>query len=193
MEFWQLLLVIGTLASTLSAFAWVAIRLKKIGSGGEVGSSNNLVASATQEAFTDEFRAELRSRAREQFQKIMQENAMFLQQDIRVSAAQLEEFMKQEVIATLQKEMARHQQTIDQTKQMVTNTIAKNEQQHQQELQTEKERRLQKFDEHMTDVVRTYVVAAVGDVIDVERQLSLVIDSLNAHKSEIFEDIRREH
>ncbi len=194
MELWQLLLIIGTLTATFIAFIWVAMRLSNVPEGRpspkDVATAS--VDAAVNQAFTDEFKDELQQRARNQFDAVMQQNAQFLQQNVRVSAAKLEDYMKQEVLTTLQKELARHQQVIDQTKQMVTNTITNNEQQHQQELQAEKARRIKRFEDHMAEVVRTYVMAAVGDVIDQDRQISLVVDSLNAHKAEIFEDIRRE-
>ncbi len=194
MELWQLLLITGALTATFIAFIWVAIRLGSVPdnrpSPKDVATAS--VNNAVNQAFTEEFRDELQQRARRQFDAVMQQNAQFLQQNVRVSAAKLEEFMKQEVLSTLQRELVKHQQVIDQTKQMVTNNIARNEQQHQQELQAEKDRRLKRFEDHMTEVIRSYVVAAVGDTIDQDRQVSLVIDRLNAHKAEIYEEIRRE-
>lgn len=194
MELWQLLLITGALTATFIAFIWVAIRLGGVPdnrpSPKDVATAS--VNNAVNQAFTEEFRDELQQRARRQFDAVMQQNAQFLQQNVRVSAAKLEEFMKQEVLTTLQRELAKHQQVIDQTKQMVTSNITRNEQQHQQELQAEKDRRLKRFEDHMTEVIRSYVVTAAGDVIDQEHQISLVIDSLNAHKAEIYEEIRRE-
>jgi Skp family chaperone for outer membrane proteins len=193
-ELWQLLLIVGTLLATLASFVWVAIRLSTVSQS--PAKPRNVAGEAIQDsvnqAFTEDFREELRQRARQQFEKIIHENAMFLQQDVRVSAAQLDDFMKKEVIATLQQELGKHHQAIEQTKQMVTDALTKNQSELQRELEAEKERRIKHLDEHMAEIVKTYVMAAVGETIDVDKQLALVVDNLNAHKAEIIEDIRRD-
>lgn len=194
MELWQLLLIVGTLLATLASFVWVAIRLSVAAKvpAKPRNVAGEAIQSTVTEAFTEDFREELRQRARQQFEKIIHENAMFLQQDVRVSASQLDDFMKKEVIATLQQELAKHHQAIEQTKQMVTDTLTKNQSELQRQLAEEKERRIKHLDEHMAEIVKTYVMAAVGETIDVDKQLALVVDNLNAHKAEIIEDIRRD-
>lgn len=195
MELWQLLLIMGTLAACLVSFIWVALRLASVEkSAGKLGKNSPATAvnEVASQAFTDEFREELQQRARAQFEKVMSDNAMFLQQDVRVSAAQLDDFMKKEVLATLQQELGKHHQAIEQTKQMVTDTIAKNQTELQQEMASEKQRRIDMLDERMAEVVKAYVVAAVGKTLDDDRQLALVVDNLNAHRAEIMEDIRRD-
>ncbi len=195
MELWQLLLIVGTLFATLISFVWVALRLGRVGKSAPLSPRDNASANvnaAVNQAFTEEFREELRNRAQKQFEQIIHENAMFLQQDVRMSAAQLDEFMKKEVIATLQQELAKHHATLDQTKQMVTDSISKSEAQLKQELAQEKERRLKNLDQHMGDIVKDYVVAAVSSSMDVDRQLAFVLDNLNTNKAAILEDIRRD-
>lgn len=194
MDLWQLLLIVGTLVAVLISFIWVAIRLGSATKGPGMNPKDTAQASvnaAVNQAFTEEFREELRQRASKQFEAIIHENAMFLQQDVRMSAAQLNDFMKKEVVATLQQEMGKHHETLNQTKQLVTENIAKTETQLKAELTQEKERRLKYLDEHMGDIVKNYVVAAVGDTIDVDRQLAFVLDNLNANKASILEDIRQ--
>ncbi len=195
MDLWQLLLIVGTLVATLIAFIWVAVRLAMISKKPGMNPKDKAAASvdvAVNQAFTDEFREELRARAKQQFEKIIHENAMFLQQDVRMSAAQLNDFMKTEVISTLQQELAKHHSTLDDTKKMVTDSIAKNEAQMNKEIEQEKERRIKNLDEHMGDIVKNYVMAAVSDSIDVDRQLAFVLDNLTANKAAIIEDIRRD-
>ncbi len=195
MELWQLLLIVGTLFATLISFVWVALRLSHVNKSVPLTPRDNASANvnaAVNQAFTEEFREELRTRAKKQFEQIIHENAMFLQQDVRMSAAKLDEFMKQEVITSLQQELTKHHATLDQTKRMVTDSIAKSEAQLKQEFKQEKERRLKNLDEHMGDIVKDYVVAAVSDSMDVDRQLAFVLDKLNGNKAAIIEDIRRD-
>lgn len=192
MELWQLLLIIGTLLATLIAFVWVAL---KVGSMGKVenqprNTAGEAVNEAVNQAFTDDFREELRQRARQQFEKIMHENAVFLQQDVRMSAAQLDEFMKKQIFATLQQELTKHHESVTQTRQMLSDSVAKSQVDLQTQLKTEKERRIEMLDQQLTDIIKKYVTSAVGDVITTDQQIALVVDNLNAHKNEIIEDIR---
>jgi hypothetical protein len=192
-ELWQLIVIIGTLLATFIAFLWVAIRLSSVSSGPkspkDVATAS--VNTAINQAFTDEFKEELQERARKQFDVLMQENAKFLQQDVRIAASKLDEFIKQEVVNTLRQELAQQTQSIAQTHQMVTNSLTQNKQQFEHSLAQEKERRIKQLDDHMAEIVKSYIMAAIGEVFDPDKQLALVIDNLNAHKAEIYEDIRR--
>lgn len=193
MELWQLLVIIGTLLATFIAFIWVAIRLSNVSSGPKTPKdvATASVNTAVNQAFTDEFRDELQDRARRQFDAVMRDNVHFLQQDVRVNAAKLNEYMKQEIMTVIKQELAQQTQSISETHQMVASSLTQNKQQLEQTLEQERDRRLKQLDEHMAEIVKSYVLAAVGEVIDADKQLALVIDNLNAHKAEIYEDIRR--
>lgn len=147
MEIWQLLLIIGTLLATLISFIWVALKLGSVNKGGDQprNTAGEAVNEAVNQAFNDDFREELRQRARQQFEKLMHENAMFLQQDVRVSAAQLDDFMKKEIFSTLQQELAKHHETVTQTRQMLSESVAKSQTDLQTQLNQEKERRIEPY------------------------------------------------
>lgn len=192
MEAWQLLLIIGVLLATMIAFVWMAIKVNTISRPEPKGrnSASEAVNEAMSQAFTEDFREELRQRARQQFEKIIHENAMFLQQDVRVSATKLDEFMKQEIYATLQKELSVHSETVNQTRQMLSESVMKSQTQLREELDKEKDARLKQFDDSLARIARKYILSAVGDVITTDQQIALIIDNLNAHKAEIIEDVR---
>lgn len=192
MELWQLLLIIGTLLATLIAFVWVALRVSSVTKVDSQprNAAGEAVNEAVGQAFTDDFREELRQRARQQFEKLMHENAIFLQQDVRVSAAQLDDFMKKEIFATLQQELAKHHEAVTQTRQMLSDSVAKSQADLQTQLTAEKEKRIEQLDEHLSEIIKKYVSSAVGDVITTDQQIALIVDNLNAHKAEIIEDIR---
>lgn len=174
------------------AFVWLAIKISSINKP-EAQPRNiagEAVHDAIDKAFTDDFREELRQRARQQFEKLIHENAMFLQQDVRMSAAQLEDFMKKEIIATLQQELAKHHQTVVQTRQMLSDSVAKSQTDLRNQLENEKKLRIEQLDENLAEIVKKYVAAAVGDIITTDQQIALITDSLNARKAEIIEDIR---
>src|SRR3990167_1880853 len=75
--------------------------------------------------FNDEFREELRNRGRLHFEKIIGENAMFLQQDLRLTTSQVNDYMKQEITKTLKEAFSKYEQSINDAKQLAIDSIAK--------------------------------------------------------------------
>jgi hypothetical protein len=75
-----------------------------------------------------------------------------------------------------------------------TNT-AIDEQRHQlsqavqQEIITEKQQMIKRFETNMTDIINHYVMAAVGNQIDLSDQLEYILGELEANKAAIIEDI----
>jgi hypothetical protein len=159
-----------------------------------------MAISEVEHIFNDEFREELRNRGRLHFEKVIGENAMFLQQDLRLTTSQLNEFMKSEITTKLQEEFAKYEQSIADAKQMATASIAKTQeaiedqrknlsQQLMQELAQEKARIIKHFEDNMADIIRYYLLAAVGDSIDLDEQLNFIVSSLEANKESIIQDI----
>src|SRR6185369_9971625 len=70
--------------------------------------------------FNEEFREELRNRGRLHFEKILGENAMFLQQDLRQTTTQLNDYMRAEITRTLQEEFKKYEQSIVDAKQIAS-------------------------------------------------------------------------
>src|SRR6185369_18052038 len=75
--------------------------------------------------FNEEFREELRNRGRLHFEKILGENAMFLQQDLRLTTSQLNEYMKGEISRELKEAFANYEGAIDDAKQLAVESIEK--------------------------------------------------------------------
>jgi hypothetical protein len=201
---WGLALVLASLLTSTLAFLWVAVR---VSGGGVKRSAKNLQESLIDQAehdvehiFNDEFREELRNRGRLHFEKIIGENAMFLQQDLRLTTSQLNEYMKSEITRTLQEEFAKYEQSITDAKQLAIESITKTQQaieeqrqlmsqQIAQEMTTEKQRLIKRFEENMADIVNHYVLAAIGDQIDLNDQLEYILSDLEANKKAIMQDI----
>jgi hypothetical protein len=150
--------------------------------------------------FNDEFREELRNRGRLHFEKIIGENAMFLQQDLRLTTSQLNDFMKQEITKKLQEEFAKYEQSINDAKQLAMDSIQKTnaavEEQRrtlsvqvQKEYLDEKTRLIHQFEVNMAEIVNHYVLSAIGNQIDLSDQLEFILSDLEANKKAIIEDI----
>lgn len=207
MELWQLGLVIGAII-LVAIMAIVAIlspsepkdkRTKK--HQDKIVDSYAVAAERDVEhIFNDQFRQELRNRGRLHFEKIIGENAMFLQQDLRLTTSQLNDYMKQEITKTLREEFAKYQESITDAKQLAIESIQKTqeaiEQQRQilgeqlhKELEAEKQRLLERFEKNMADIINHYVLSAIGDQIDLNDQLEYILSDLEVNKQAIIEDI----
>ena len=201
MEVWALALIIGSLLSATAAFVWLALRL------GSSGTSKNPDEALTELAehdiehiFNAEFREELKNRGRLHFEKIIGENAMFLQQDLRLTTSQLNEYMKTEITRKLQEEFLKYEESITDAKQLAVESITKTQetieqqrkmmsQQLAQELANEKARLVKRFEENMADIVNHYVLAAIGDQIDLNDQLEYILSDMEINKEAIIRDI----
>ena len=62
-------------------------------------------------------------------------------------------------------------------------------QQLSKEIADEKQRLLKHFQENMGDIVNHYVLAAVGNQIDLNDQLEFILSELEANKKDIIDDI----
>lgn len=203
MEIWQLALIIGSILTSTTAFIWMALRTSAAHAPKNKASNDPYTEQAEHDVehiFNDEFRQELRNRGRLHFEKIIGENAMFLQQDLRLTTSQLNEFMKTEITRKLQEEFAKYEQSITDAKQMATEAIGKTQALIEQQRQTmtkqlveeraaEKARMIKRFEENMASVVNHYVLAAIGDQIDLNDQLEYILSDLEENKEAIIRDI----
>ncbi len=202
MEFWQLILIVGSLIASTAAFVWMALQ----GGGGGKKSKKGqdpyteMAERDVEHLFSETFREELRNRGRLHFEKIIGENAMFLQQDLRLTTSQLNEFLKEEVTKKLQQEFAKYEESITDAKDLAVEAITRTqdaiEQQHKvmsqqlaDEFAEEKARMTKHFEENMADIVNHYVLAAVGDQIDLNNQLEFILSNLEENKEAIIKDI----
>jgi len=202
MESWQLILIVGSLIASTASFIWLAIRSGNNSVKGKKSQDpySELAEREVEHLFSDTFREELRNRGRLHFEKIIGENAMFLQQDLRLTTSQLNEYLKDEITKKLQQEFAKYEESITDAKNLAVESITKTqnaiEQQHNEmsqqlaaEFADEKDRLLKHFEENMADIVNHYVLAAIGDQIDLNNQLEFIITSLEENKDSILKDI----
>ena len=203
MSFQILIIVLVLIAGGLGAFLW-ALVVRGSGKPAKTDAPEDYGDRATNEVehiFNDEFREELRNRGRLHFEKIIGESAMFLQQDLRLTTSQLNEYMKQEITRTLKEEFSKYEESINDAKQLAIDSIEKTqatiEQQRQlmtqqlaEQLNAEKTRTLARFESHMAEVVNHYIMTAIGDQIDLTDQLEYILTDLEENKAAIIEDIK---
>lgn len=187
------------------AFIYLIVKLSKLTatkhSGPTLGDSVQRAAEEDiDHIFNEEFREELRNRGRLHFEKILGENAMFLQQDLRLTTSQLNDYMKQEISKELKEAFANYESAIGDAKQLAVESIEKtktaiDEQrqamsaQLEKEIAAEKVRRIALFEDNMAQVINHYVLAAVGNQIDLNDQLEYILGELEANKQAIVQDV----
>jgi membrane-associated HD superfamily phosphohydrolase len=204
MTFTELLLVLGCLGASGLAFVWMAVRVgsaNAVRHEAQIGSIEKAAEDDVEHIFNEEFREELRNRGRLHFEKIIGENAMFLQQDLRLTTSQLNEYMKAEITNKLKEEFAKYEESIMDAKQLAIDSIQKtnaaiDEQrqtlgtQLEKEMAEQKTRLIKHFEQNMADVINHYVLAAVGNQIDLSDQLEFILNDLEENKQAILEDIQ---
>ena len=202
MTIWWLVLSLACLGGTVSSFVWLAVRLGQGGTKAKAatGSLEDAANADVEHIFNEQFREELRNRGRLHFEKILGENAMFLQQDLRLTTSQLNDYMKSEIAQKLKEEFDKYEQSIMDAKQLAIESIQKTNaaipeqrqmlgQQLQTEVAAEKLQLTKRFEENMADIVNHYVLAAIGNQIDLSDQLEYILAELESNKQAIIEDI----
>lgn len=203
MTIWWLLLILATILSLGLGFIWLAIELTagRKPTKSLVDSYKDTAEEDVEHIFNQEFREELRNRGRLHFEKILGENAMFLQQDLRLTTSQLNDYMKGEISRELKAAFLNYQGAITDARQLAVESIEKTKTaideerkslvaQLEKEVGEEKERRIKQFEERMSEIINHYVLAAIGNQIDLNDQLEYILTEMEAHKKAIVEDIR---
>jgi hypothetical protein len=203
MTIWELGLILGFILTGGMAFLYIALHM------GPNPRKQKSLTSPYQDAaerdvehiFNNEFREELRNRGRLHFEKILGENAMFLQQDLRLTTAQLNDYMKNEISKDLKDAFTNYQSAIGDARQLAVASIEKTKeaiddqrkamsQQLEAEVTEEKNRRVQRFEQDMTGIINHYIQAAIGDQIDLQDQLEYILGELETNRQAIVEDIK---
>ncbi len=202
MTIWWLVLILAMIGSVGIGFIWIVVQIRN------VSVKPHSLTDSVQEAadrdvehlFDPTFREELRNRGRLHFEKIIGESAMFLQQDLRLTTSQLNEYMKTEITAKLKSELEKYEQSVVDAKDQAIDSIQKtntlidqqrNElsEQVRQEIIREKQQLIERFEVNMADIINHYVMAAVGNQIDLNDQLEYILGELERNKETIREDL----
>lgn len=198
------LVLVGAIVSATTGFVWIALSLKKLSKGG-VGSAQQGILNSSGEiaesVFSKEFREELKNRGRLHFENVINENAMFLQQDLRLTTSQLNDFMKDEIKKVLKEEFSGYEESISNAKDQAITSIQKTQQliDEQRELltqqlkdQAEKEKKelIAKFENNMGEIINHYVIEAIGTEIDLADQMEFIFTNLDENKQAILEDMQ---
>ena len=198
---WFLFIIVSVLAAG-GAFVWLALKMNgKPGGKGKLPEEFDSAANQEVERiFSDDFREELRNRGRLHFEKIISDNAMFLKQDLQLTATDLNKYMQEQIKKVLKDEFAKYEESIENAQQVAVQAIGKTqkildeqrtamEAQIKDEAQKEKARLIDAFAANMSQVVNHYLLEAIGNEVDLSDQLDYIYRHLEDNKQAIVEDI----
>ena len=197
----ELTLVISVIVVATGAFVWLALTLRKVKVA--VGTYNSRVEAVKEEMqriFTDDFREELRNRGRLSFEKIINENAMFLKQDLSLTASQLNEYMQSSLKKVLKEEFEKYKLSITDAKeaalQSITGTQEALEQQRvgmmdefKAQVAEERKRSLANLDTELSQIANHYILEVLAEEVDLSSQGEYIFANLESHKADIIQDI----
>ncbi len=202
MDILWLVFVISSLLAATGAFVWLVFMIQRGGIGGASRSDDHINAAKedVERIFNDEFREELRNRGRLHFEKIIKDNAMFLQQDLQLTASDLNEYMQGEIKKVLKEEFSKYEKSIENAKDLAVEALRKTQatveqqrnelaQKLHEELANEKKMMLEKFEDNMGQVVNHYILEAIGGELDISDQMEYIYQHLEDNKQAILEDI----
>lgn len=150
--------------------------------------------------FTDEFREELRNHGRLYFDKIIGENAMFLQQDLRLTSAQINDYMKKEISSKLAEAFTSYEQSMKDAQaaslELIQRNMRASEEQHDMMVKqaqalalAEKERAVKHFEDNMGEIVNHYLAEAFGNQLNLGDQVGYIIGEMEANKEAMKQDM----
>ena len=160
-----------------------------------------LVEQKSMEVFNDTFREELRNRGRLHFEKVINENALFLQQDLRLTTSELNTFMKDEIQKVLKDEFSKYEasivsardialESIKRTQDVIDQQRTQLEEQMNAQAAEEKQRLIDRFEKNMANILNHYILDAIGGEIDLTEQLDYIFQNLENNKKAIIEDVK---
>jgi hypothetical protein len=214
MTIYWLAFILGSLVAVFLAFLWVAVKVGSLQGGGgkgkkggnkSVGDLDKAYDAVAEEdvnhLFNKEFREELRNRGRLRFEKVVDENAMFLKQDLDLTIGQLNEYMKQELSSKLDSEFADYAKALKEAQELTLNSLQKTaasaeeqgkalENALREHVAAREDNMMKVFGANMAEVVEHYLVEALGTQFDVKSQLPMIVHEMEANKQQMSEDMR---
>lgn len=201
-EWWQLLIV-GGFVVIFTGIVLVGLQLRRLNAKSlkQEKTFNEMALEESGGLFNKEFHEELRNRGRLHFEKVVNENAMFLKQDLDMTIAQMNEYLKKTIGSKLDEEFAAYEKAMKEAQELAISSLQKSasavEEQRVLMVETlkkdvaEKEALLIKtYEENMAKIVEYYILQALGDQFDLKSQLPFIISQMEANKQKIVDDMR---
>jgi hypothetical protein len=206
----EILLAVGV-AIVLVGFVSLALMMRKLTKTVNVDAKkreeeankalSQVALEESSHLFNKEFREELRNHGRLQFENIINKNAMFLKQDLDMTIAQLNEYLKKEIGGKMNDEFADYAKAMDDARNLAMSSLQKSasavEEQRQaltealnKEVGERQAALLKSFEENMSKIIEHYIMQALGDQFNLKEQLPYIIAQMEENKQAIIEDMK---
>lgn len=205
---WLASILVGLFA-VFAMLGWLIYELRKANGGGKgkksVDELNKAYSQVAEEdvhhLFNSQFREELRNRGRLRFESIINENAMFLKQDLDLTISQLNEHLKKEISSHLEAEFADYAKAMNDAQELALGSLRKTAAEVEdqraalsQALKKEVDERevaiLKVYEDNMAQIIEHYVQGALGSQFDLHTQLPFILEQMEANKADIIKDMR---
>jgi hypothetical protein len=206
MTIWWLAFILGSLAALCAAFIWIAVRLNRLqadrGSQKTLGETYaDMAEEETAHLFNKEFREELRNRGRLRFEKIIDENAMFMKQDLDLTVSQLNEYMKQQVSQKLDTGFDAYTKAMQEAQELALGSLQKTAEEVEaqrtklsntlkEDVAAREAALLKVYEQNMAEIIEHYVLQSLGEALDMKAQLPYIMKQLEASKEDIIKDMQ---
>src|SRR5581483_10366808 len=189
---WQTMILVA-ITAILAVVVWAGFQFRQLSKSSQSKKPKSdqkgtaeLAEEDVNHLFNREFREELRNRGRLRFESIVNENAMFLKQDLDITISQLNEYIKQVIQKKLDEEFAAYEKAIKDARELAISSLQKStdavEQQREEMKQAlakhaaDRETNLVKaFEENMAQIIEHYLLESLGQQFDLKTRLPYII------------------
>ena len=206
MQDWQFLSIIALVSTSIIFSLWAIIKASganpKTQDHQYQGPTNHATEQGASQLITPEFRDALQHTARAQFEKIIQESAHFIEQDVRISTSQLNDYIKTQITGLLKDQFEKYGDSIIEAEKIALTSLEKSRQSIEQqrlmyqkqlmhEMSVEKQRIIANFEAKAAQIIKQYTTSALHGVMS-GKQLESLENEILKHKKDILEDIGNE-
>ncbi len=192
-----LIVVLGGIFSLLLAFIWIAVRIGPKGRNLRSHSGNN------NELFDETYRQKLQARGVARFERTLDQNATVLQKELSNVSEEVTQYIKdnigqilgdqlddqKQVVRAAEEKMAQSFKNIDNA---LTDYQKSMQAEMHQQLLKQVDSRVQFLDQNMSEIINSYIQQTLASELDVSDQIKGIVANLEANKSAIVEDLKRE-
>ena len=204
---WQMVILVAVIA-VIAVLLWAGMQFQQWNKAAQPNNGKpkttgtpELAEEDVNHLFNKEFREELRNRGRLRFESIVNENAMFLKQDLDITISQLNEYIKQVIQKKLDEEFASYTKAMKDAQELAVSSLQKsaNAVEEQREAmkealkKNEQEREaglVKAYEENMAQIIEHYLLETLGQQFDLKAQLPYIIEQMEANKKDMIEDMQ---
>jgi hypothetical protein len=201
---WWAVAFIAVIVACALGLMWLALTIQKLKKDPGLNAMKGIperLEYETTHLFDAKFREELKNRGRLRFESVVNENAMFLKQDLDMTTAQLNEYMKKEISTKLDGEFDAYAKNMHELQEMARNSLKEITdevdqrrsafaEQLEKEVAKQKDAIIGAYELNMAQVIEGYIMQALGDKFDIKGQIPFIIKQMEANKKDIIEDMK---